>query len=51
MPGEAGKAAEDAWWNDVLVWGRGSHDKVQRICHWAVDMKMAVPKGYCDPAP
>src|SRR5881392_431317 len=34
-PGEAGEAAEKAWWNSVLIWGRGEHKKVVRICGWA----------------
>jgi len=48
LPGDAGKAAEDGWWNDVLIWGRGEHGKVQRVCRWAADLKMPIPAGYCD---
>lgn len=47
-PGQAGKDAEDAWWNKVLIWGRGEHGKVQRVCRWAVELKMDLPAGYCD---
>jgi hypothetical protein len=49
IPGDAGKAAEDAWWNSVLIWGRGEHSKVVRICGWARDLKMPLPAGYCGP--
>lgn len=47
LPGDAGKAAEDAWWNSVLLWGREHHDRVARICTWARDLKMKMPDGYC----
>lgn len=47
-PGEAGEAAEKAWWNDVLLWGRGEHGKVVRICNWARDLGFETPAGYCD---
>lgn len=46
-PGEAGAAAEKAWWNSILIWGRAHHDKVVRICQWAQDMKFEVPADYC----
>ena len=46
-PGDAGKAAEDKWWNDVLIWGRVHHDRVQRICQWARELKMDVSGEYC----
>jgi hypothetical protein len=47
QPGPDGQAAEQAWWNLELIWGRGEHDKVVRICHWAQDLKMPLPAGYC----
>lgn len=47
-PGEAGAAAEKAWWNSVLLWGRNHHDKVARVCKWAVDLGYKLPAGYCD---
>lgn len=48
-PTPAGEAAERAWWNSVLIWGRGEHSKVVRICNWARDLKMDLPAGYCTP--
>src|SRR5574338_1235006 len=48
-PGPAGEAAEKAWWNSVLIWGRGEHSKVVRVCNWARDLKMPLPDGYCAP--
>jgi hypothetical protein len=48
QPGPAGEVAEDTWWNSVLLWGRGEHDKVERICKWAVDLGLEVPDGFCD---
>lgn len=47
-PGPAGEAAERAWWNDVLLWGRDNRDRVTRICKWAVDLGMKAPPDYCD---
>lgn len=51
-PGDAGRAAEDLWWNDVLAWGRTEHGKVQRICVWADTLgkkhDQALPKGWCE---
>lgn len=45
-------AAEAAWWNEVLIWGRGEHGKVQRICRWADTLgreyKQQLPKGWCE---
>ena len=50
-PGDAGKAAEDAWWNDVLIWGRGERAKVKRICDWADTLgrkhNSPLPEGWC----
>lgn len=40
-------AAEDLWWNDVLLWGRDNRDKVARICKWAKDLGNDVPAGWC----
>ena len=48
-PGPVGEAAEKAWWNSVLLWGRGEHSKVVRVCNWARDLKMEIPEGYCGP--
>jgi hypothetical protein len=48
-PGPAGEAAEAAWWNRVLIWGRGEHAKVKRICNWAVDLGLEAPKDFCEP--
>ena len=48
QPGPAGEAAERAWWNDVLLWGRDNRDRVTRICKWAVDLGFKAPPGYCD---
>lgn len=51
QPGDAGAAAEDAWWNEVLIWGRDNHGKVKRICGWADDLgrkhKQPLPEGWC----
>lgn len=44
----AGEQAEKQWWNSVLLWGRGEHAKVVRICGWAKDLKMPLPARYCD---
>ena len=43
------EAVERAWWNSVLIWGRGEHDKIVRVCNWAKDLKMPLPKDYCAP--
>ncbi len=43
------EAVEREWWNSVLIWGRGEHAKVVRICNWAKDLKMPLPTGYCAP--
>lgn len=47
------EAVEDKWWNDVLLWGRGEHDKVKRICDWAAvlgrEYKQELPKEWCSP--
>lgn len=32
----------------VLLWGRGEHGKVVRICNWARDLGFETPAGYCD---
>jgi len=40
-------AVESAWWNDVLLWGRDHHNKLSRVCKWAVDLKYEVPDGWC----
>ena len=48
-PGPAGEAAEAVWWNRVLIWGRGEHAKVKRICNWATDLGLEAPKDFCEP--
>ena len=48
IPGEQGQKAEDDWWKDVLIWGRGGWDKVGRICDWAVLLGKELPAGSCD---
>lgn len=45
--GDVGKAAEDAWRDKVLIWGRKGWAQNRRVCLWAVDMKMPLPKDYC----
>jgi len=42
------KAIEDAWWNEVLLWGRDNRDRVTRICKWAVDLGFKAPPDFCD---
>lgn len=46
-PGPAGEQAERAWWNEVLLWGRGERARVVRICQWARDLGMQLPADYC----
>lgn len=46
-PGEVGSKAEAAWISKVLIWGRTHHDRVQRICTWARELKAPVPDGTC----
>lgn len=46
--GPIGEAAERAWWNDVLLWGRDNRDRVTRICKWAVDLGFKAPPDFCD---
>ena len=47
QPGPAGEAAEKAWWNSVLLWGRDNRDRVTRICKWAVDLGYEAPPDFC----
>lgn len=42
------QAAEDAWWNEILLWGRGESGKVARICQWGRDLGRELPED-CDP--
>jgi hypothetical protein len=49
QPGDAGAKAEAAWHDKVLIWGRTGWAQNRRVCQWAVDMKLAVPAGYCTP--
>ena len=49
-PGAAGEAAEREWWNKVLLWGRGEHEKVKRICQWSRDLGLKVPADFCEPS-
>lgn len=48
-PGPTGQLAEEQWWTDVLGWGRTHHDRLARVCKWAVDLGLEVPEGYCGP--
>ena len=48
QPGPEGEAAERAWWNDALLWGRTHRDRLSRVCNWARDLGMELPRGYCD---
>lgn len=48
-PSDAGKAAEDAWRDEVLIWGRTGWRQNARVCKWAVDLGLKVPAGYCGP--
>lgn len=48
-PGPAGEAAERAWWNSMLLWGRGEQAKVQRICKWSIDLGLDAPADFCEP--
>ena len=44
--------AEDAWHDRVLIWGRTGWAQNRRVCQWAVDLGLKVPKDYCAvPAP
>lgn len=47
QPGEAGQQDEDAWRDEVLAWGRKGWAQNARVCRWAVDLGLKVPKGYC----
>lgn len=47
MPGDEGRKAEEAWTNKMLIWGRTHQLRVQRICRYAVELKLKVPEGYC----
>ncbi len=47
VDGEEGSKAEAAWISKMLIWGRTHHDRVQRICRWAVELKAPVPPGTC----
>ena len=40
-------AAEEAWANDVLMWGRTHHDRLARVCGYFRDLKMPLPPGHC----
>jgi len=46
--GPIGEAAERAWWNDVLLWGRDNRDRVTRICKWSIDLGFKAPPDFCD---
>lgn len=51
QPGEAGKAAEDEWFNAMIAYARTEHGKVQRLCEWTQTMgakfKTPLPEGWC----
>lgn len=46
-PGEAGEKAEAEWRDKVLIWGRAGWAQNRRVCLWAVELGLEVPKGYC----
>lgn len=46
-PGEAGQLAEDAWRDEILIWGRKGWAQNARVCKWATELGLDVPKGYC----
>ena len=49
QPGEAGRIAEERWWNEVLAWGRSEHAARKRICQWALDLGYEAPADFCTP--
>ena len=49
LPGEEGARAEEDWNKQVLIWGRGHRDRVQRICRRSQRLGLALPEGYCEP--
>ena len=49
-PGPAGAEAERKWHDDMLAWGRKGWAQNARVCGWAVELGLKVPKGYCNPA-
>jgi len=46
-PGEVGQQAEDSWRDEILIWGRKGWAQTARVCKWAVELGLEVPKGYC----
>jgi len=34
----------------MLAWGRKGWAQNARVCGWAVELGLKVPKGYCNPA-
>lgn len=47
VSGEVGAKAEKKWNDSVLIWGRTGWAQNKRVCQWAVDLGMVVPRGYC----
>jgi len=47
LPDEEGAKAEKKWNDKVLIWGRTGWAQNRRVCLWAVDLGLKVPKGYC----
>lgn len=41
------QSAEDAWRDQVLIWGRTGWAQNRRVCLWAVQLGLEVPAGYC----
>lgn len=50
-PTDAGRAAEQAWWDRVLAWGRDNAGARVRICLWARELNRSIPASTCQPAP
>lgn len=43
-------AAERAWNNRILIWGRGENRKVTRLCQWAQEVAPGtLASGWCEP--
>lgn len=49
QPGEAGRLAEEAWWNEMLIWGRGEQAARIRVCAWVLKLGYDAPKDFCRP--
>lgn len=51
QPGDAGRLAEEAWWQEVLIWGRNEQAGRVRICRWALELGFEAPDDFCTPKP